>query len=257
MLKAITLLGSSSGRNAGDAALIAAIMDGVDARCGERLLYEIPTIRPAYIRDHYPHRVRPVGMLPWNFSVKMLGLPTLRSVRRTDLTVIFDAILFDRALYNPLFNFMSTLRLILPWAKRRGRRLACYNVGVGPVRTAAGRRMLRTLADLMDFITVRDQESLDILRDVGARNPRIVIGADAAVNAPAADDARVTAILRKAGFEPGEPALGINVNIYVDTWAAPVSGHLRRRPAKGHRGIERAAALFLGSSTPTRASRGS
>ena len=64
-LQTITLLGSSSGRNAGDAALIAAIMDGVDRACGRRLTYDIPTIRPSYIRGHYPNRTRPVGMMPW------------------------------------------------------------------------------------------------------------------------------------------------------------------------------------------------
>lgn len=56
MFKTVTLLGSSSGRNAGDAALIAAIMDELDRTCGRRLRYDIPTGRPRYIRENYPDR---------------------------------------------------------------------------------------------------------------------------------------------------------------------------------------------------------
>jgi polysaccharide pyruvyl transferase WcaK-like protein len=221
MLNSITLLGSSSGRNAGDAALMSGIMDCVDAACGERLLYEIPTIKPGFVRENYANRVRAVGMLPWNLSVKMLGLPTYRSVMRTDLTLIFDAILFDRALFNPLFNFLSTLYLILPQARKRGKKMGFYDVGTGPVNTKAGRRMLREISDMMDFITVRDQDSYDILMDIGVKNPRILQAADAAVNVQPSDDARCAQILERHGLKPGEPFLAANINIYLDTWAGP------------------------------------
>ncbi len=221
MLKSATLLGSSSGRNTGDAALIGAIMDAVDEACGAPLRYEIPTIRPSYIRDNYRSNARPVSMLPWSFSVKMLGIPTYRSIRRTDLTLIFDAILFDRSLYNPLFNFMSTLRLLLPRAKKKGKLMGCYDVGVGPVNLPAGRRMLREILELMDFITVRDEDSHLILRDVGVENPRVLVAADAALNAPSSSDERVGQIFEEAGIKPDRPILAVNINRYVDTWASP------------------------------------
>ena len=220
LLRSITLLGSSSGRNAGDAALMAGIMDDIDRACGRRLTYEIPTIAPLYIRRYYPNDARAVGMMPWNLSVKMLGLPTLRSVLRTDLTIIFDAILFDRSLYNPLFNFLSTLNLLLPLAARRGKRIVGYDIGAGPVNTPAGRRMLKTVGDTMLWATARDQESMDLLRDVGIGMDHIRLTADAALNAPAADDAAAEAALKAAGLDPREELLGININKYLDTWAS-------------------------------------
>ena len=134
--KSVTLLGSSSGRNAGDVARISSITDALDAACGEKLLYEIPTITPAYVHEHYPNvHTKAVSMLPWNLSIKMLALPTFRSIRRTDVILIFIAILCDRALYNPLFNFMSTLYVLLPYAKQRGKRMVFYDVGIGPVKS--------------------------------------------------------------------------------------------------------------------------
>jgi polysaccharide pyruvyl transferase WcaK-like protein len=201
------------------------LMDMVDQACEERLLYEIPTIRPEFVRRSYANRTRPVGMMPWHGSVKMLGVPTLRSILRTDLTLLFDAILFDRSLYNPLFNFLSTLAMLLPLARRRGRRMACYDVGAGPVDTPAGQRMLRDVAELMEFITVRDEESLDILKQIGVQNPRILLAADAAVNVVPSDAGRVADILRSVGLAPGEDILAVNINQYLDTWARP-----RREP---------------------------
>jgi len=227
-MKALTLFGSSSGRNAGDAALMSSIMDAVDAACGTPLRYEIPTIRPRFVRDNYRQRVRPVGTLPWNLSVKMLGLPLYRSVMRTDLTLIFDAVLFDRALYNPLFNFLSTLALVLPLARRRGKLLACYNVGIGPVTRPAGRAMLRRLADMMDFITVRDEASFDALRQIGVSNPRVGIGADAALNAVPCGDAEAARVFAGLGLNPGAEILALNINAYLGTWSGTSAAALTK-----------------------------
>ena len=219
MLNSITILGSSSGRNAGDAALVSGMMDPIDEACAARLLYEVPTIRPAYLKSAYPNNTRAVGMMPWDLSIKLLGLPTYRSIMRTDLSLIFDAILFDRSLYNPLFNHLSTLYLMLPIAKRRGKKIAMYNVGVGPIDTPAGAKMLRVISDLCDFITVRDQGSLDILKRVGVTNPRVVMTADAALLVKPASDQRVTAIMKSVGLDPSQEILGLNVSAYLNSWA--------------------------------------
>ena len=223
MIDSVTLLGSSSGRNAGDAALISGIMEAVDAALARRVRYEIPTIKPSFVRSSYPNLVVPISMLPWSLSLKMLGVPTWRSICRTDLTLVFDAILFDRALYNPLFNFLSTLNLMFPAARRRGRLLGFYNVGAGPVTTPRGKEMLRRISDIADFITVRDEDSLAILRDIGVTNPRLIVTADAALNVTPSAPERVEAILRRVGIEPGEDVLAVNISKYIDTWAG--GGH--------------------------------
>jgi polysaccharide pyruvyl transferase WcaK-like protein len=216
-----TLLGSSSGRNAGDAALMSGIMDMVDQACGTPLTWEIPTIAPAFVRGNYANRVKPVGMLPWNLAFKFFGVPTYRSMARTDMSLVFDAVLFDRSLYNPLFNFLSTLHAFVPSIRRKGRLLGCFDVGAGPIDTPAGARMLRRVGEQMDFITVRDQGSLDVFRDVGLEHPRLLITADAAINCPAAPAARVDELLDKMGLPPGKEFLAININKYLDTCSRP------------------------------------
>lgn len=227
MIKSITLLGSSSGRNAGDAALVAGIMDAIDHTLGRRVTYEIPTTRPHYIRDNYRNDTKSISMMPWSLAVRMLGVPTYRSIMRTDLSLIFDAILFDRSLYNPLFNFMSSLYLMLPHAKKHGKKMGMYNVGVGPINTGPGAKMLKEIADLMDFITVRDNESLNILKDIGVTNPRMLLTADAALTVTPPEEARVNSIYRSLGLDPSAETMGINLSVYLDTWVQP------KRPSMG------------------------
>jgi len=221
MINAITLLGSSSGRNAGDAALLSGIMSSIDSAVGSRLLYEIPTSRPSFILHNYPGcRVKPISMQPWHMSLRMLGLPTYNSIKRTDLTLVFDAILFDRALFNPLFNFLSSLYVLIPAAKRQGKKMGCFNVSAGPVSSKWGKKMLRCVCQAMDFITVRDLNSLRLLKEVGVDNPNIIVTADAALNVLPANEEQMRRLLAESGLDSKREILGINVSAYIDSWAS-------------------------------------
>jgi len=104
----ITLLGSNSGRNAGDAGILAAIMGALSEELDGKVYFEVPTTNPKFISKHYGSmfNVRPISVMPWTGSIRLLGIPTLRSIKRTDLTFITDGIIFDVNLFNPLFNFL-------------------------------------------------------------------------------------------------------------------------------------------------------
>jgi len=217
-IKSITLLGSSSGRNAGDAALLNSIMADLK-KLDPNLRFEIPTINPSFIMKSFSkYNAKPISMLPWHFSIKMLGFPTFLSVARTDMTIIFDAILFDRALYNPLFNFLSTLYFLIPFAKRKGKKIAYYNVGVGPITTTIGKKMLKKISEMTDLITVRDSQSIQILKSLKIPESKIILTADAALNNPPSIEEHVEKILSLEEIEKEKPLLGFNINVYIDTW---------------------------------------
>lgn len=218
-INSITILGSSSGRNAGDAALLSGIMDCIDNACSRRVLYEIPTYRPPYIWNNYENKVRPVSMLPWQATVGMLGVPTFCSIQRSKLTIIYDAMLFDRKLWNPLTNYMSSAWLYLKHLKKLGNLVGFYNVGVGPVTTDWGKRMLRELAELADFITVREQDSYDLLKDFGIDENKMLITADNAIPVRACSQEKVKEIFSSLGLTLGTEILAININSYLNTWA--------------------------------------
>lgn len=216
--KSITLLGSSSGRNAGDAALLNSIMSDLK-ELDPNLRFEIPTINSSFIMKSFSkYDAKPISMLPWHLSIKMLGFPTFFSVARTDMTIIFDAILFDRALYNPLFNFLSTLYFLIPFAKRKGKKIVYYNVGIGPISTNMGKRMLKKISEMVDLITVRDNQSIQILRSLKIPESKIILTADAALNNTPCSQEHIEKILSLEKIEKEKPLLGFNINAYIDTW---------------------------------------
>ena len=231
--KRIVLLGSSSGRNAGDAALIEAIMSDIVSEAGE-VEFLIPTIKPNFIKRSYPGLpVRPVSMLPWHLSVKMIGLPTFLAIRSADAVLIFDAILFDKNLYNPLFNHVTALAMFIPYARRGNKLTGLYNVSVGPFDTKTGLKLLARIAKNCDFITVRDSDSGKLLESVGIDKKKIVQTSDAALNVRSADDARVAEILCDERIKLDKPLIGVNINSYLGSWLKDKKHQVNRKEFLG------------------------
>lgn len=217
-MKRVCVIGNFSGRNTGDAAILGGLLEDLDGRYGG-LRYDVPTINPSFVRRTYAgHAVRPVGLLPWNLSAKIFGLPVFASALRSDLVLVTDAILFDLRLFNPLFNYLSTMALVLPAARRAGIPVVLYNVSLGPVRTAAGRACMRRVIDASAKIIVRDAESLEVIRTAGRDPAGATSAADCALNVEPAPAADVDRILRGAGIGPGEPVISFNVNSYLDVF---------------------------------------
>ncbi len=212
----ILLLGSNSGRNAGDLALLDTVVDQITLR-QPGAVFEIPTTNPAFIAKHFQGRnVVPLGILPWNLSLRLLGMPVLRSISRCDLSLILDGIIFDHRLLNPAFNFLITLVFLTPWARLRHRPMVCFEVGVGPLKTTLGRRCARNVAQGCDLITVREGDSERLLREVGVTK-EIEVYADAAFIMRPASGQRVDEIV--AGLETGgRPLVGLNLTRYGGEW---------------------------------------
>ncbi|MBN1480451.1 polysaccharide pyruvyl transferase family protein [candidate division KSB1 bacterium] len=218
-MKKIAVIGNNSGRNAGDAAILGCLLKDIST-CYKRVEFYIPTINPKFVRTTFAqYGVNAVGLLPWNMSVKILGLPTLKTILQADLVLVTDAILFDRKLYNPLYNYLWTLAQILPVAKKRGIPVVLYNSSLGPARTEAGKRALKAVIDSAEALILRDRESVELLQNLGFEHPKIIEGADCALNAEAAGEKQLTRISEKERlFQSDRPAIGFNVNSYVDAF---------------------------------------
>ncbi|MBT8440393.1 MAG: polysaccharide pyruvyl transferase family protein [Gammaproteobacteria bacterium] len=236
MTKRICIIGNFSGRNAGDAAILGGLLKEVTAAFGP-LRFDVPTINTGFVsRQYADFDVEPVGMMPWNLSIKIFGLPIIRSILRSDLVLVTDAILFDMKLLNPLFNYLSTMALVLPMAKWRGIPVVLYNCSLGPAKTNMGKACLQRVLEASDVIILRDEESLGEIpknRDIESRIQR---GADCALNIDPAEEERIDAILRKEDLSPnGKHFLTFNVNSYIDVFVR----------SRGKRiGIEEFAALI-------------
>jgi polysaccharide pyruvyl transferase WcaK-like protein len=149
----------------------------------------------------------------------MLGWPTLSSIRRSKVTIIYDAMLFDRKLFNPLTNYMSSAWLYLKHLKAKGSIVGFYNVGAGPVTTPWGTKMLRELAHLADFITVREVDSYNLLRELGTSEDKMLVTADNAIPVRASSPERVRQIFKEINAPFDGEILAININSYLNSWA--------------------------------------
>ncbi len=88
----------------------------------------------------------------------------LRSLREVDFVIIGGGGLFQD-IYNfypiPFFTFMTLLARLLKKPP------IFYCLGIGPIRTFAGRALCRLAANSAHLISVRDRESADLLRNLG------------------------------------------------------------------------------------------
>jgi len=194
-------------------------MDCIDTACDRRVLFEIPSYRPPYIWHNYENKARPISMLPWHGTVGMLGVPTYSSIRRSKLTIIYDAMLFDRNLFNPLTNYMSSAWLYLKHLKKAGNIVGFYNVGAGPVTTDWGKRMLAELAEVADFITVREIDSYNLLKDMGIDESKMIVTADNAIPVKPCSTSKLKEIFTDLKMDLGSEILAVNINSYLNSWA--------------------------------------
>ncbi len=220
-MKKICVLGNFSGRNAGDAAILGCLLKDVSERY-ENALFEIPTINTNFVRNSYSeYNIKPISLLPWNLSAKILGVPVFRSTLNADLVLSTDAILFDRRLYNPLFNYLWTLSIVLPMVKKRGIPFALYNSSLGPIKTNSGAACLKRVVSSADLVILRDKVSLELMKKLDFTHPNVIEGADCALNSEPVDDQEFERIKEKEGlFESGRPTIGININSYVDKYVS-------------------------------------
>jgi polysaccharide pyruvyl transferase WcaK-like protein len=217
-MKKICVLGNFSGRNMGDAAILGGLLEDVSALYPETL-FIVPTIKPSFVKRAYSrYNVRPVSLMPWNLSLKILGVPVFTSTLRSDIILVTDAILFDRRLYDPTHNYLLTLSYALPLAHRRGIPIILYNMSLGPVKTRRGTDCLRRVLSCCDLIITRDAESQDLARRLGVEEERLRLGADCALNVVPSGNERLSQIMRRECFWTDEkPIVGFNINSYLDT----------------------------------------
>ena len=218
-MKKITVLGNFSGRNAGDAAILGCLLKDITDLYSDVKFY-IPTINTKFVSEAFgQYNVKPVSLLPWNFSVKILGVPVFTTTLSSDLILVTDAILFDRKLYNPLFNYLWTLSKLLPMARKKGIPVVLYNSSLGPVTRPAGRKSLQNVVNSADMIILRDAESVELLKKENISHPPLKEGADCALNAKAVNGVRFQEICTDEDlFQSDRPVIGFNVNSYVDAF---------------------------------------
>lgn len=220
-MKKVTVLGNFSGRNAGDNAILGNLLFDISQKySNDAIQFLIPTWNTDFVAKNFGEfNIKPVGLKPWNLSWKIFGYPTYRAMTATDLILITDNLLFDKNFYNPLFNYLSTIALFAPSAKKRNIPIFPYNVSLGPVSTDVGRKALQKILDGSPYVSIRDLQSRELLENNNFHYHEIIEGADCAINTRPPSKERVDEICQKEQlFTNPNGTLGFNINAYIDAW---------------------------------------
>ena len=117
------------------------------------------------------------------------------------------SLLQDRTSTRSLLYYTALIRM----AKRYGKRVMFYANGIGPVESARNRERVRAVAEMADFITLRDEESFTALREMGVQNPNIRVTADPVYAMPSGDRDRGLTLLTERGIPTDKPVVGVSV----------------------------------------------
>jgi polysaccharide pyruvyl transferase WcaK-like protein len=218
-MKTITVLGNNSGRNAGDNAILGNLLDDF-ALTRTDILFQVPTLNPAFIRSHFGHHpVRPMGMMPWNLAVKNFGWPLYRSMTDTRMVLVTDNILFDRKFHNPLVNYLKSIALFSPYSRKKNIPIVLYNASVGPIDQEVGRQALQQVLDASPLVISRDEQTRELIERLCPHHPEIKVHADCALNTAIPSASRLREISSREGlFTNPKGTIGLNINAYIDAW---------------------------------------
>ncbi|MFU8780933.1 MAG: polysaccharide pyruvyl transferase family protein [Kiritimatiellia bacterium] len=216
-MKTVTVLGNNSGRNAGDNAILGNLLDDFALQRND-ILFKVPTLSTAFLRRHFGHhRIKPMGLMPWNLALKNFGVPLYRAMTETDLVLIVDNILFDRKFNNPFVNNLNMISRIAPVCRRKGIPVVLYNCSIGPVERDPGIRALQRVMDAAPLVITRDDTTSGLVERLISHPPRIVQHADCALNTEPPSAERMEEIIQAESlFANPKGTIGLNVNAYID-----------------------------------------
>lgn len=100
---------------------------------------------------------------------------------------------------------------IIAIAKFFGVRVMLYANGIGPLNKKNNRRITQRILNRADVITLRDEKSFGVLREIGVDKPEILITADPVFLIEPSEEEKGDKILAEAGVPEGRKCLGISI----------------------------------------------
>ena len=194
----VVICGAYGRRNAGDDAILAAILAqlrGMD-----------PDL-PLCVMSRRPRETRSFYRVP---SVYTFSFPAWsRRMRRARLYINGGGSLMQNVTsHRSLWFYLLTIRR----ARALGCRIQMFGCGIGPIQQPRDqRKTARVLNSCVDVITLRDPHSMQTLSDMGVTSPEIHLAADPTVTLPAAPRQTVDAMFRRWGLDPDGSYLGISM----------------------------------------------
>jgi len=157
--------------NTGDEAILESIIDNLRTSLDEPLELTVFSLSPEATAE--AHQVKAVYRA-WRHSNK----EKVKALKDADLLISGGGgLLQDTYPTKFLFGPLPYYLLIVLLAKLCGTKVMFFSQGIGPVTSRWGKTLMK-LANVADFITVRDQYSKDYLQKLGVTKPETVVTSD-------------------------------------------------------------------------------
>ena len=162
--KRILISGYYGFSNAGDEAVLSAIIGGLRAQADD---IEIAVLSASPEETAGAHKVSALPRASISHVTKALS--------GCDLLISGGGSLIQDA---TSFRSLAYYLAIIALAKHYRRKVMVLGQGIGPLRRCISRRLARAVLDKVDLITVRDPQSAGLLTELGVSRPPIRITAD-------------------------------------------------------------------------------
>lgn len=136
----------------------------------------------------------------------------LSAIRHSDIILSGGGTLLQNGTSTrSLIYYLSIIKI----AKLFKKRVMLYANGIGPVTGSFNQRLVRSVINTVDVITLREKLSEADLRSIGVSNPNVTVTADAAFKLNSIDDASAEKLLLSEGFEDrGKMRVGVSVRAW-------------------------------------------
>lgn len=203
-MKRIVISGFYGAGNLGDEAILEAVLEHIRASVPDAEI-TVLSITPEQTAERYRVKSLYRGWRRHNWE-------KLTALRQADLLVSGGGgLLQDTYATGIISGPLPYYLMIVLLAKLQRTPVMFYAQGIGPINTTYGKLLTRLVVNQVDYITVRDEQSAQLLRQLGVKKPPVEVTADPVLALTPASPEVGASILADEGIPLDKPLVGISV----------------------------------------------
>lgn len=177
--------------NLGDEAILTSLIDELNTAAKGEVEITVLTNTPKETAEQFGIK-----------TVKRDALfQVIGAMRKTDILLNGGgSLLQDNTSNRSIYYYLAVMKL----ARLFGKRVASISCGIGPIHSRFNRWLVRRAVDQSFFTTVRDPDSYDLLRQLGADMTRVSVTSDLVLGLPIQNADAGDAILEASGISKAQ-----------------------------------------------------
>lgn len=195
--KSVIISGYFGFSNSGDDAILKALVESI-RKLNPYVRISVLSKNPEETRETYKV-----------FAIDSFNIFKLKKGIKENDMLIFGggSLLQDTTSSRSIWYYLYVIHTALKYKKK----IFIYSNGVGPINSAFNRRLSRKILDRVDYITLRDDDSLDYIREMGVKNKNVKVLSDPVFNLKESSEKTADNILKSFNISSEEKLYGINI----------------------------------------------